>query len=216
MKKIIVCVFLFLLMLVSFILISFVNNYFSNRIKMYIENKGVIYTQNYIQNAINNNVIKNLDINSMYLITKNQDDKISSVLINTAQVNNILLTVNEEIEKSITNLENEKLTLPISIIFSETLFSNIGPDITLRIMPLGRYKCDIISQVNDYGINNSLFEIFVKVDFVIETIVPLQKNESHVSCKIPIVMQIIQGEVPRYYYNTDKLIPDVYDNYQNN
>ena len=46
----------------------------------------------------------------------------------------------------------------------------------------------------------------------IETVVPLQKSETIVNCKIPIVMQIIHGEVPRYYYNTDKLVPDVYDN----
>ena len=49
------------------------------------------------------------------------------------------------------------------------------------------------------------------IEMKIETIVPLQKSESKVNCKIPIVMQIIHGEVPRYYYNTDKLVPDVYD-----
>ena len=42
------------------------------------------------------------------------------------------------------------------------------------------------------------------------------KINSDVQCKIPIVMQIIHGEVPRYYYNTDKLVPDVLDNSEYN
>jgi hypothetical protein len=45
----------------------------------------------------------------------------------------------------------------------------------------------------------------------IQSIIPLIKSESDVECQIPIVLQIIQGEVPRYYYNTDSLVPDVYD-----
>ena len=97
-------------------------------------------------------------------------------------------------------------------IFGETLFSKIGPDINLRIIPIGTFKCDVISQVSEYGINNSLFEIYILIDMNIESIVPLKRIYSDVKCKIPIVMQIIHGEVPKYYYNTDEIIPDVNDN----
>ena len=214
MKKVIVYVFLFICILLVFFSVSFVNRYFSDRVSAYIQNKGVVYTQKYIQEAITNKVVEEIDIGSMYLITENADKKITNVLINTAQVNKILALVNESLESNITKLGEEEIKLPISIILGETIFTKIGPDITLRILPIGKYECDVISNVSEYGINNSLFEIYINIKLNIETIIPLKRNQASVECKIPLVMQVVQGEVPRYYYNTDKLVPDVYENNQ--
>ena len=214
MKKVIVYVFLFVCILLVFFSVSFVNRYFSDRVSAYIQNKGVVYTQKYIQEAITNKVVEEIDIESMYLITENADKKITNVLINTAQVNKILALVNESLESNITKLGEEEIKLPISIILGETIFTKIGPDITLRILPIGKYECDVISNVSEYGINNSLFEIYINIKLNIETIIPLKRNQASVECKIPLVMQVVQGEVPRYYYNTDKLVPDVYENNQ--
>ena len=214
MKKVIVYVFLFICILLVFFSVSFVNRYFSDRVSAYIQNKGVVYTQKYIQEAITNKVVEEIDIESMYLITENADKKITNVLIITAQVNKILALVNESLESNITKLGEEEIKLPISIILGETIFTKIGPDITLRILPIGKYECDVISNVSEYGINNSLFEIYINIKLNIETIIPLKRNQASVECKIPLVMQVVQGEVPRYYYNTDKLVPDVYENNQ--
>ncbi len=212
MKKVIIYVFFILFILCFFYIISLINTYYSKRVKIYVENKAVVYAQNYIQEAIMENVISEINISSLYIIKEDSNQQVESVLINTAQVNKILGLVNQSLENSFSDLESETLSLPFNALFGETLFSKYGPDINLKIIPIGKYTCDIESTATQYGINNSLFEIFIKVDLNIETIIPLQRGENEVSCKIPIVMQIIHGEVPRYYYNTDKLVPDVYDN----
>ncbi len=212
MKRFIIYVFLFISLLLSLLIINILNNYFSDRVAVYIQNRGIVYTQNYIHDAIMDSVIKEIDISSMYLFKEDTNQKINSVLINTAQVNKILALVNDSLDTNIISLQEEKIKIPFTTIIGETIFSNIAPDVKLRIIPIGNFKCDIISEVKQYGINNSLFEIYIQVDLKIESLVPLQKIESNVKCKIPIVMQIIQGEVPRYYYNTSQLVPDVYDN----
>ena len=119
MKKVIVYVFLFICILLVVFGVSFVNRYFSDRVSAYIQNKGVVYTQKYLQEAITENVVEEIDIESMYLITENADKKITNVLINTAQVNKILALVNESLESNITKLGEEQIRLPISIILGE-------------------------------------------------------------------------------------------------
>ena len=212
MKKIIICVFLFILIFFLIISIYYLSIYFSDRTKLFMENKSIIYTQSYLKEAILEDVIEEINISSLYLIKENSNNQVNSVLVNTAQVNKILGLVNSSLEKNMKTIQNTELQIPFSSIFSEVLFNSFGPNIKLKIFPLGSYKCDVISSATEYGINNTLFEIYINVDIKIETLVPLQRNENVVNCKIPIVMQIIHGEVPRYYYNTDKLVPDVYDN----
>lgn len=212
MRKIIIYVFLFFSVILIFCFINFINNYFGERVETYIENKGIIYTQSFIQEAITEYVTNDIDIDKMYIIQKDENNNVKSVVINTNQINYILSLVNQTLEKELKSLNEEKLKIPFGIILGETIFSNIGPNINLTIIPIGNYKCDIVTEISEYGINNSLFEIFINIKMKIEALVPLNKVDTEVICNIPIVIHILQGDVPRYYYNTDKLIPDVYDN----
>lgn len=207
MKKIIV----FLLLMISVFIIVFLNGYFSKRTEMYMETKGVLYSERYIKEALKNDVIKKIDLNSLYLIDKNEEGIVTQVIINTYQINDILSTMNDSLDKQINLLKKEELHLPIGTIISESLFSNLGPNIKIKIYPIGRYTCDIISDIKEYGINNSIFEISLKVNLMIETIIPLKKSKKEVECTIPIVLQVLQGSVPRYYYNTKDIVPDVYE-----
>lgn len=215
MKKIIIYVFLFLFVLIVFSIINLLNTYFSERVEYYIENKGTVYTQEFISQAIMENVIEEIQISTLYLINEDNNKQVKSVIINTSQINKILSLVNKTLNDKITKMSEEKLIIPFSSIFGETLFSKLGPNLSLRIIPIGKFQCDVVSEVSSYGINNSLFEIYISIKINIDSIVPLNKINSNVSCKVPIVMQVIQGEVPRYYYNTDKLVPDVYDSSTN-
>ena len=65
MKKIIIYVFLFVLVIFTFLIVYFVNNYFSERVKVYIENKGVVHTQDFIQKSIMENVINDIKISEI-------------------------------------------------------------------------------------------------------------------------------------------------------
>lgn len=187
------------------------NGYFSDRIEIYMNNKGTLFTQNYLEEAIRENVVKSIDFDSMYYINKT-DEEVNQVLINTSKINQILSDVNKTLNINIKSLNNELISIPIGVVFGDTLFSQLGPNINLKIVPVGSYVCDVMSDVKEYGINNSLFEIYICVTLKIETMIPLRNSEANVVCKIPLVMQILQGKVPRYYYNTDSIIPDVYDN----
>ena len=163
----------------------------------------------------NENVIDEIQISTLYMMNEDDNKQVKSVIINTSQINKILGLVNKTMKNQMDKLREEKLTIPLTSIFGETLFSKIGPNLNLRIIPIGNFKCDVVSEVSEYGINNSLFEIYILIKINIDSIVPLNKINSDTNCKIPIVMQVIQGDVPRYYYNTDKIVPDVYDSNAN-
>ena len=154
MKKIIIYVFLFLFVLIVFSIINLLNTYFSERVEYYIENKGTVYTQEFISQAIMENVIEEIQISTLYLINEDNNKQVKSVIINTSQINKILSLVNKTLNDKITKMSEEKLIIPFSSIFGETLFSKLGPNLSLRIIPIGKFQCDVVSEVSSYGINN--------------------------------------------------------------
>ena len=86
------------------------------------------------------------------------------------------------------------------IIISDTLFVNSGPMLKVEMYPVGSFASDIVTNIEEYGINNTLLTISIKIDIMFDTIIPLNKQTINVNCEVPILVQIIQGEVPTYYY----------------
>lgn len=211
-KKFIFFIKLLTFILVVLIIINFVSGYFSDRVNLYIKQKATTATSMIIAKTINDEVLPSIDLNNLINTVKSDNDKIDSIYINTYQVNNILAKTTTAIAEQINNLDDEELTnleLPLGIIISDVLFYDMGPNINIKIYPVGSVKCDVKSVIEEYGINNSIFrlEVEVKVNFAV--VIPLQKDEIEVITSIPIVVQIIQGEVPRFYFNSKdgKIIP---------
>lgn len=186
------------------IVISFISGYFSQRVAIYIKQKATLLSSSYIEEAIREEVIPTIDVEQL-IMTKTIGDKVDSVYINTNQVNSIIANVNSSLQNNIYNDDGldalTNLTLPLGIIFSETLFTNLGPEISIDILPVGSFKSDIVTNIQEYGINNSLLTIDIVVKINFETIVPLNKQGIEVVTNIPIVVQLIQGSIPNYYYH---------------
>lgn len=187
--------YLFSLIIVGglfYLVFIFIGNYFSERIEVYInksvENKAV----EIINNVLKEEVIPNVDSEKMLMINE------KGVIINSKNVNEVLFLVNDNINSNFEIMKKEILKIPISSVISEELL-NFGPNINIRINEIRSFKSDIITEVEEYGINNSLLKLEILIEFDVESMVPFKKNVSNVKMKIPLVSQIIQGEVPKFY-----------------
>lgn len=193
--------------IISFILIIFIDGYFSERVDVYIKMKASLYSSSIIEKAINEEVVPHLDSEKLLKIIYN-GEKVESVYINTNQVNELLALVNASLQKTITAFPKDDLALPMGLILSDTLFSDFGPNLYVDIYPVGTIATDIVSTTEEYGINSSILKVSIKTTVKFMAMVPLNKEEITVVNNIPLVIQVINGEVPRYYSNSnDKILP---------
>lgn len=212
MRKIKIYAFLFLLIFIFGFLLVFVDGYFSERVGVYMKSKAENHCASLVSDVLKEEVINIIDADELVTVNYKSENIVSNISVNTKIVNTFLKSVNEKLILSIKDIENGNVSIPIGIILSDTLFGELGPNFDVKIVMLGSFKTDVYTELTEYGINSSLFEVFVKVSFSINAMIPLNKNLSTVDVRVPLVIQIINGEVPRYYYNTNDIVPDVYDN----
>lgn len=93
------------------------------------------------------------------------------------------------------------VTVPIGVIFDNTILSNIGPSIPIRLHYIGDVSSNITTKINQYGINNAMVEIGVKLEMTAQIILPFIIDKITIECEIPLAIKIIQGSVPNYYGN---------------
>ena len=222
MKKI-VTIILYLLILALITSCIFIY-YFEKKISKNLLN-GAEKEVEYITTLVMNNSIKKYTTQNNFnnLIdykTKNNGD-IYLINYNTIKINQILTDVTELLEKDLYkmtrgNLEGinsntitkeyyEKIknglvfTIPLGSISGYSLLTNIGPKIPIKLRIVGNIKTNIEPKITEYGLNNAMIEINLKIVSKIAIQLPFISKNILVETKVPLTIEMIQGNIPSYY-----------------
>lgn len=210
MKKFRVCAFLFVFISLIIFIIVFIGAYFSDRVDVYMKSKSENYCSSLVSDILREEAI-NIISDDLVSVKYEKENVLKSISINTKLVNSFLKNLNDSLLESIKYIENADIKIPLGIILGETLFGTLGPYFDIDIILLSSFKTDVFTKISEYGINSSLFELYASVNFTIRSMIPLREEISVIGVSFPLVIEIINGEVPRYYYNTNDIVPDVYD-----
>ena len=200
MKKFLLLFFIFL---IPILLLTMIDNYFSKKSDLYIEKEvTTIISDILAEKKKKNNVLNDTDniLNYKY----NTDGKISSIYIDSTKTSKIISSMNLTLSKLLRDGTIEEsvkdINMPLGMLVSRALFTTLGPDIKIEVLPVSSYQTDIYTNLVDYGINNSLFELYLKVNIKVETIIPLKTSQIDYNTNLLLSSIVIQGEVPYYYY----------------
>lgn len=180
-----------------------------------------------INQAITKEVTNEMDMDDLFIITKGENDKIKSIDFNPLTINKMLSMVTSNVQLYLQNLENgnieeiglsniglgnydkDKLQdgiifeVPTGIVFNNSLLYNIGPKVPVRLSLIGDIVSNVETEVTNYGINNALIKIIIKISVVEQVILPFASDKITVSTNVPVAIKLIQGEVPNYYLQGD-------------
>lgn len=215
------------IIIVAFMLSLFLIKYFSNKVTPALNKYAKAETKRIITLVINNSISKQIskkiDTDSMFNIERNNENEIKMIDFNTTNVTKILNSITNTIQKNLKAVENgniQKLNIDlkgisdidyeeikngiiyyvsIGSVSGSTLINNVGPKIPIKFNITGDVVSNIESSVKEYGINNAMIEVKVKVSVTMLVSMPFVSEEVNVETSIPIIMKIIQGDIPNNY-----------------
>lgn len=218
-----ICLYIFLF---AFICACFVIYYFSNLLGDNLVKSACLEVNRITSIIVNNGVRKylsdNKDINVVDIVRN--DDRVEVIRYNTSAVNKISMDISNSIEQDINYLilgDLEKidfslskisdnyydridngLILGISIgnITGNSLLANIGPRIPLKLEMVSNVNVEVKNKITEYGMNNALMEVFIEIQVNPVIVMPFLSKEISVINKVPLVTEIIQGEIPDSYF----------------
>lgn len=202
------------IILLSFLFIHYYNKRISNKIISIAQIKINEYSNDIIMDSFNKQVLDEHEINNIIKISKNKSDEIIAVDFDLKKAYLVSMNVSKNIRDSLNNLEKQNLKeefldyyqkdgfvllLPIGLASKNIYFSNLGPRIPVRIKFVGNLTTGLQTKIKEYGVNNSLIEVYLKVSLNEEIIVPYSSKKINNSCEILLSSQVIEGIVPSIY-----------------
>lgn len=222
------------LLLIALILSMIFIYYFEHKLGRDLINCGENQVR-YITNIVINNSIRKYlqkENNIDFLIKEvNDKNEITLVRYNTKEMNKVTTELTELIEKDIQsmmkgnfndiNLNVDKITedyyekIKDGMIFTVSLgtatgssiLANLGPKIPLKLKLASDVTTQIESNIKEYGLNNAMVEIDAKINVSLIIQMPFLSKRININNKIPITMEIIQGNLPEYYMPTQSKTP---------
>ncbi len=178
---------------------------------------------NVISSTVSENISKYKNINDLIITNKDSTGNIKNIDFNMSLVNDVLVSSTKLIEQNLEYLESgnvDKLKLnssllsnkkklnkgiiyevPSGVIFDNVLLNNIFPKIPVRLSLVGNIFCRINTDVKEYGINNALIKVNINVTVEVKILLPFISNNATIEVDIPILMKVIEGNVPSYYFD---------------
>lgn len=172
-----------------------------------------------IKEAIGQSELVNFNVDDVIHFEENDEGYVSSVYINTPELNRLLVSATHQVEEKLLLVESGDLSelgldaiyggpyedgvllsVPLMAAFNLSLFHEYGPRFPVSAKLIGNAVTDIETDVKPYGINNAMLEISLKVTVRMKVTLPFKSDETMVSVSSPIVIKMITGQTPQYYY----------------
>lgn len=218
-------IILIILMIFSIIfLLNYISNKISPVILKYAELEVRKFSSLIINSTISKNISKNINIDDLFVVTKNNNNEISTIDFNQIEVNSILSQTTELIQNNLKKLEEGRIDelevpstsylsnennlergvifeIPSGLVFNNPFFNNLGPKVPVKISLIGDIFSEITTKVTNYGINNALIEIRINLKLTEQVFLPVSSNQIEIETSVPLTIKLIQGTVPNYYLN---------------
>lgn len=215
---------LFLLGMALFVSFKIINTKVTPVLLTYAESKATKIATLLITQAVNDKVLNMMDVEDIVITSKDDGGFVREVDVNPISVNKLLNRITNYVQEYLekveagnidslgvsdtifSNYDLHKLKqgiiyeIPSGVLFKNSLLSNLGPKIPVRINLVGDVTSDIQTKVSNYGINNVFLEVIVYVKVSMQVLLPFASKTVQANTSIPIVMKIIEGSVPNFYY----------------
>ena len=132
----------------------------------------------------------------MIIIDKDNEGNINMIRANTVKLNyltsRLSIRCNEELQK----MGEVGVEVPLGLMTDNSAFYEFGPDLNVKIDPIGNMKVSYESKFESAGINQTRHKIYLNVEARVRMKIPLHSKEQVVTCQIPVAETIIVGKTP--------------------
>ena len=141
----------------------------------------------------------NYDYTDYATIQTGEEGNILAVHTNARQITNMHTNIMKKVDHAIEQFNSQTVDLHTGSLSGIVWLSGLGPIVSVRVTPKGKTNSEIISSLEEAGINQTLHQIRLKIIANIAGFIPGYSTEIQVQCEYVLAESLIVGSVPNHY-----------------
>lgn len=176
-----------------------------------------------VSKAINSRTSSVLDVNDIIVDLPSETEGMITTKFNTEIINQVRAETQTLVKEYLEQAENGELShlpsldnveydvgrmeagdgivffVPLGQAANIPLIGNLGPKIPIRFHIIGNVHSDVESTIEEFGINNAIVKVDIKLEVNVQIIVPFASKAATVEQRIPVAIGLVRGNVPHIY-----------------
>ncbi|MGL4346113.1 MAG: sporulation protein YunB [Cellulosilyticaceae bacterium] len=167
--------------------------------------KGTSLATESINEAINQTLsTQQITVEDLLSYDYNDKGELVSWNVNSILINKICTEIVTNANQELQHIGEVSLKIPLGNLTGSRIFANLGPDITIKVMPVGTVKVDYDNDIRSTGINQVNHTVWLNIEATVQVVVPLFSDQVQVKRKVVLIDKMISGQVPPSYVNVPK------------
>jgi sporulation protein YunB len=175
------------------------------------EARARVVATNSINQAIREKVVANIHYEDLIFVKVDNRGRVVLMQPNTGEINRLASDATITVQELLKQISREKISIPLGQLSGVQLLASLGPDIPIRIVPVGTVESRVFDLFEEAGINQTRHKIYLEVKTKVRVLVPLLLSNVEVKVEVPLTEAVIMGEVPQVYFSGRPLfsLPDL-------
>ena len=204
----------FLLLLTVFCFVIF--KYYDVKMRPIIKIAAVSKVEDVATEVINGAVLKELEKENIQygdLVNLNKDEQgnITAITTDTIKINKLKSNLALAVVDDVSVMENKSVYVPLGSLMGMEVLSAQGPNIPVKIFPIGSVYTTIHQSFESAGINQTIHRIMVRVTVTADLVLPTETTDAEYHIDVLIAETVIVGKIPDTYLNIQSLSDNIED-----
>ena len=135
----------------------------------------------------------------LFDVQYNDNGDVALIRANSPRINSIAREIANLAQANLDSLGTVEIAISAGTFTGLALLTGFGPDVTIKIVPIGAANCDFVSCFQSAGINQTFHKIYIDVYADVNIITPIDEPTVQVKAEILVCENLIVGKVPETY-----------------
>lgn len=175
-----------------------------SQIRPIITTMSSYYTRTFAVSQINSAIesalsLEDISYDDLVTLSTDSNGSVTSIQTNTKQIARIHTIITEKVNQAFVDLKLVNFSIPLGSLSGIVWLSGVGPSIPVKMIPQGVANTQIISELSEAGINQTLHRITLHITAEMTAIIPCYSTTVEISSDYLLAESVIVGTVPSYY-----------------
>ncbi len=158
-----------------------------------------------VNSAVAEVLFDNYTYDDIITIKFNETGDISHISANSLVINKLSRDLASTSQTKLDIIGEQGISIPMGTLLGIPIIHGRGPDIRLKLNPIGSITCTFTSNFTQAGINQTNHKIYVNITSNLTVVLPVSSKQVSSTTQILICESVIIGKVPDTYLHSDSL-----------
>jgi sporulation protein YunB len=144
-------------------------------------------------------ILASADYNELVHVEHDGDGNIRMLRIDTVKTNMLARGIAQKSQEELAVIGETGIEIPLGTLTGIPIFAGQGPDLSIKVLPVGAVTCSFTTEFITAGINQTLHKIIAEVVSDVKIILPGSRRSVNAVTEVLVSESILIGDVPEVY-----------------